>query len=361
MPAIEVDTVCYLGAIGRERSESSLSRPQSRLPSRSGPPSRQRSTNSRQASLRHLHSRGRPSYTGFSPILRASNSRWPVSRLSTSHPIPLAHLPCSLLVTLSPSSLSLPSLSRSRPQTSQLEHHAPLDRGRSPMSSSGPQSPYSPSDVFPPPPVIPQDAKTRGLPSSMSQADAAAANPDQDLLNEFAAALHDQRRPCSRSTRGYRTDTVELALSVAPDRTGAVMDGADGDVPHDDPLAQTSLTSVTTAVSSIPPPGSRLRPLSRPHTALHEVLPTSSVLASNDLEIPLLNSYGTQLPWTPVRYSYEAKDYVHNKQPVYNTTAVSLASLNCPLKTARSVPALLATTYGTRSFPNTFGTDHRAW
>ena len=154
-------------------------------------------------------------------------------------------------------------------------------------------------------------------PSPTASPPASHSNPDQELLDQFAAALDEQRQgmlPCPAK-----------AAPLAP-------------AALDDPLYQTSMSS---SISRHPRSGLRSPPRpTRPRLgSLHDALTSSSGLSSTDL----LSSYGTPLPWTPVRYDYHSRNYVHNVQPVYHSTIAPGASKQ--LRHVCSLSALVVDSY----------------
>lgn len=135
-------------------------------------------------------------------------------------------------------------------------------------------------------------------PSPTASPPASHSNPDQELLDQFTAALDEQRQGMLACPAKANTKAAPLAPAAL-----------------DDPLYQTSMSS---SISRYPRSGLRSPPRpTRPRLgSLHDALTSSSGLSSTDL----LDSYGTPLPWTPVRYDYHSRNYVHNVQPVYHLT-----------------------------------------
>ena len=204
----------------------------------------------------------------------------------------------SLLVTPSPTFLALPSPLQRPPSRAALARTAGGGMMTGGLGARPQASPSSPSPTASPP--------------------ASPSNPDQELLDQFAAALDEQRQ-----------GMLACPAKAAPHAPAAL----------DDPLYQTSMSS---SISRYPRSGLRSPPRpTRPRLgSLHDALTSSSGLSSTDL----LNSYGTPLPWTPVRYDYHSRNYVHNVQPVYHSTIAPGAPKE--LRHVCSLSALVVDSYG---------------
>jgi hypothetical protein len=219
----------------------------------------------------------------------------------------------SILVTPSPIFLALPSLLHRPPSRAALARTAGggvMTGGlgtRSQASASSPSPTASPPASHSNPDQVWESA---GKSTSHS-------NPDQELLDQFAAALDEQRQ-----------GMLACPAKAAPLAPAAL----------DDPLYQTSMSS---SISRHPRSGLRSPPRpTRPRLgSLHDALTSSSGLSSTDL----LSSYGTPLPWTPVRYDYHSRNYVHNVQPVYHSTIAPGASKQ--LRHVCSLSALVVDSY----------------
>eukprot|EP00900_Chrysochromulina_parva_P004999 jgi/Chrpa1/144/Chrysochromulina_OHIO_Genome00017284-RA len=203
----------------------------------------------------------------------------------------------SLLVTPSPIFLALPSLLHRPPSRAALARTAGGGVMTGGLSTRSQASASSPSPSASPP--------------------ASNSNPDQELLDQFAAALDEQRQ-----------GMLACPTKAAPLAPAAL----------DDQLYQTSMSS---SISRYPRSGLRSPPRqTRPRLgSLDDALTSSSGLSSTDL----LNSYGTPLPWTPVRYDYHSRNYVHNVQPVYHSTIAPGASKQ--LRHVCSLSALVVDSY----------------